>query len=72
MATDVDAGVIVLVLVVAAVLLLLLGVLVVTMLLDGVPAGSLDRGIALFTSICEGDRRGSTCSRYCEGCIDVM
>ena len=66
MATDVDAGVIVLVLVVAAVLLLL-GVLVVTMLLDGVPAGSLDRGIALFTSICEGDRRGSTCSRYCEG-----
>ena len=68
MATDVDAGVIVLVLVVTAVLLLLLlGVLVVTMLLDGVPAGSLDRGIALFTSIYEGDRRGSICSRYCEG-----
>jgi hypothetical protein len=29
----------------------LLGVLVVTMLLEGVPAGSLDRGIALLTSI---------------------
>jgi len=45
---DVDVDV-VLVLVDAA----LLGVMVVTMLLDGVPAGSLDRGIALFTSICE-------------------